>query len=118
MRQLHSEQYQRTARGTTATTFMAMGLLNNREIPRRWDLFRITLGHRDPLVGLVPMMDMLSKIEFPASNTRVVAGTHYFFSVGPEAVFQHAQNRELVVRDILDLHERAWALQRTGYRVG
>ncbi len=118
VRQIHANQYAHTSRGTTATTFMAMGLLNNREIPRQWDTFRVTLGHRDPLVGLLPMMDMLSKLEFPASNTRVVAGSHYFFSIGPEVVFQHAQNRELVVQDILDLHERAYQLQKTGYRVG
>ena len=97
---------------------MAMGLLNNREIPRQWSSFKVVLGHRDPLVGLLPMMDMLSHLEFPAANTRVVAGSHYFFSVGPEAVYQHAQNRELVVQDILELHERAFALQRTGFRVG
>lgn len=118
VRQIHSDQYQRTARGTTAATFMAMGLLNNREIPRRWETFRVTLGHRDPLVGLLPAMDMLSRLEFPAANMRVVAGSHYFFSVGTETVFQHAQNRELVVQDILELHERAFALQKVGYRVG
>jgi len=118
VRQLHADQYQKTPRGTTATTFMAMGLLNNREIPRQWSSFKVVLGHRDPLVGLLPMMDMLSHLEFPAANTRVVAGSHYFFSVGPEAVYQHAQNRELVVQDILELHERAFALQRTGFRVG
>ncbi len=118
VRQIHSEQYNHTSRGTTAATFMAMGLLNNREIPRLWHTFRVTLGHRDPLVGLLPMMDMLSRLEFPASNMRVVAGSHYFFSVGPDSVFQHAQNRDLVVQDILDLHERAFTLQQTGYRVG
>jgi pimeloyl-ACP methyl ester carboxylesterase len=118
VRQIHSEQYQRTARATTATTFMAMGLLNNREIPRRYDTFHVILGHRDPLVGLLPMMDMLSGLEFPAGNTRVVAGTHYFFSIGSDSVFQHAQNRELVVNDILDLHERAYLLQKTGKRIG
>lgn len=118
VRQIHAEQYGRTARGTTAATFMAMGLLKDREIPRRWETFRVMLGHRDSLVGLMPMMDMLSGLEFPAANMRVVAGSHYFFSVGREMVFQHAQNRELVVQDILDLHERAFALQRTGYRIG
>ena len=97
---------------------MAMGLLNNREIPRRWDTFRVMLGHRDALVGLVSMMDMLSRLEFPPGNTRVVAGSHYFFSVGPEAVFQHAQNRDLVVQDILELHQLAYARQKVGYRVG
>lgn len=118
VRRLHDYQYDKTPRGTIASTFMAMGLLNNREIPRRWDLFRVMLGHRDTLVGLVPMMDMLSRLEFPAANMRVVAGSHYMFSVGPEAVYQHAQNRELVVRDILELHDRAFTLQRTGYLVG
>ncbi len=118
VKQIHSQQYQRTSRGTTATTFMAMGLLNNWEIPRRWDTFHVMLGHRDPLVGLLPMMDMLSRLEFPAGNTRVVAGSHYFFSIGPDTIFQHAQNRELVVRDVLDLHERAYRLQKTGKLVG
>jgi len=118
VRQLHSHQYEQTARGTIAATFMAMGLLTNREITRRWDLFRITLGHRDALVGLVPMMDLLTEMEFPAANLRVVAGSHYLFSVGPEAVLQHAQNRELIVHDVLALHDQAFALQRTGYRVG
>ncbi len=118
VQRLHADQYQRTARGTTAATFMAMGLLNNWEIPRRWDTFHVMLGHRDALVGLVPMIDMLSSLEFPAANTRVVAGSHYFFSVGGDAVFQHAQNRELVVQDILDLHERAYARQKLGYLVG
>lgn len=118
VRQLHASQYEQTARGTIASTFMAMGLLNNREITRRWDLFRVTLGHRDALVGLLPMIDLLTELEFPAANLRVVAGSHYLFSVGPEAVLQHAQNRELIVEDILALHDNAFALQRTGYRIG
>ncbi|MDZ4770452.1 MAG: alpha/beta hydrolase [Chloroflexota bacterium] len=118
VRGLHNRQYEQTARGTIAATFMAMGLLNNREISRQWDLMRVTLGHRDNLVGLVPMIDLLTELEFPAANLRVVAGSHYLFSVGPEAVLQHAQNRELLVTDILEMHERAYQLQRTGYRVG
>ncbi|MBL8131621.1 MAG: alpha/beta hydrolase [Anaerolineae bacterium] len=118
VRQIHARQYEQTPRGTIASTFMAMGLLNNREITRQWDLVRVTLGHRDALVGLVPMIDLLTDLEFPAANLRVVAGSHYLFSVGPDAVFQHAQNRELIVQDILDLHDRAFAVQRTGYRVG
>lgn len=118
VRQIHARQYEQTPRGTIASTFMAMGLLNNREISRRWDLFKATLGHRDALVGLVPMIDLLTELEFPAANLRVVAGSHYLFSVGPDAVLQHAQNRELIVEDILELHDKAFALQRTGYLVG
>ncbi|MFN8528028.1 MAG: alpha/beta hydrolase [Anaerolineae bacterium] len=118
VRRAHLYQYQNTPRGTTAATFTAMGLLADREIARRWDLMRVTLGHRDSLVGLVPMLDMLSGMEFPSSNIRVVAGSHYLFSVGPDNVYQHAQNRELVVADILDLHQRAYTLQKTGLKVG
>lgn len=118
VRQMHRYVYESTPRGTTAATFMAMGLLKRRDFLHQWDLFRVTLAHRDALVGLVPMMDMLSSFEFPAGQTRVVAGSHYLFSVGPEAVYQHAQNRQLVVNDILDLHERAYAMQRTGHLIG
>lgn len=118
VRDEHFRQYEDTPRGITAATFTAMGLLKNREIAHKWDTFRVTLGHRDSLVGLLPMMDLLSSLEVPAAHVRVVAGTHYLFSVGPEAVFQHAQNRELVVQDILTLHEQALDMQKRGLIVG
>jgi len=121
VKHLHSLQYNETPRGITGATFMAMGQLKNFEIARNWELFRVMLGHRDRLVGLTGMMDLLSKLEFPAANTRVVAGTHYMFSIGNEDAtnsFQHAQNRELVVEDILTLHKQALNLQKTGKRFG
>jgi pimeloyl-ACP methyl ester carboxylesterase len=121
VKELHSQQYQATARGITGATFMAMGRLKDYEIARNWELFRVMLGHRDRLVGLTDMMDLLGKLEFPAGNIRVVAGTHYNFSVGsenPTNAFQHAQNRELVVKDIVELHRHALELQKTGYRIG
>lgn len=118
VRKAHILQYQQTPRGTTAATFTAMGVLQDREIARRWDHFKVMLGHRDALVGLVPMLDLLSNLEFPSSNIRVVAGSHYLFSVGPENVYQHAQNRELVVQDILDQHQTAYRLQKSGLKVG
>lgn len=121
VKSLHSSQYNETPRGVTGATFMAMGRLRDYEIPRDWPLFRIMLGHRDPLVGLTDMMDLLGKLEFPAGNIRVVPGTHYMFSVGhenPMNAFLHAQARELVVRDVLDLHETALGKQRSGRQFG
>jgi len=118
---IHDQQYNATPRGITGATFMAMGQLKNFEIARNWDLFRVMLGHRDRLVGLTGMMDLLTKLEFPAANTRVVAGSHYMFSIGNEDAtnsFQHAQNRELVVEDILTLHKQAMQIQKTGKRFG
>jgi hypothetical protein len=117
----HSLQYDETPRGITGATFVAMGQLRNWEIARTWDLFRVMLGHRDPLVGLLPMMDMLSKMEVPAANIHVVPGTHYMFSVcndDPQIAFQHAQNRELVVEDTLQLHDAAVRMTKEGQRVG
>lgn len=114
VKQAHTRQYDETPRGTTSATFRAMGLLQNWEIAHKWDLFRVMLGHKDSLVGLTPMMDMLSEMEVPAGHVRVVAGSHYMFSVGQDTVFQHAQNRELVVDDVLELHNRALEQQKTG----
>lgn len=121
VKEIHNRQYNETPRGITGATFMAMGLLNDFEIPRNWEFFRVMLGHRDPLVDLTDMLDLLCKLEFPASHTRVVAGTHYMFSIGGESsynAFQHVQARDLVVEDILYLQEHALKLQRTGRRVG
>jgi pimeloyl-ACP methyl ester carboxylesterase len=118
IREAHTAQYNQTPRGITAATFEAMGLLNNWEIPRKWDLFRVMLGHKDVLVGLLPMMDMLSEMEFPAAHVRVVAGSHYMFSVGRATALQHSQNRDLVVNDIIELHRLALDQQKTGKVVG
>ena len=121
VKQIHSNQYAETPRGITGATFMAMGRLNNYEIAHEYKLMRVILGHRDPLVGLVDMMDLLCKLEFPAANLHVLPGTHYLFSVGTEThlnAYQHAQNRELVVEDILDLHYHALDMQKRGPRLG
>lgn len=118
VKQTHNKQYSETPRGITASTFQAMGMLNNWEIAHKWDLFRVMLGHKDALVGLVPMMDLLSSLEVPASNVRVVAGSHYMFSIGRDTAFQHAQNRELATEDILNLHKQAYTLQKTGQPSG
>lgn len=120
----HTRQYKDTPRGITGATFRAMGMLRNQEIARDWDTFRVILGHKDNLVGLTSMMDLLGHLEFPVSNIRVVPGSHYMFSVtehidGVESqqndkVYQHAQSRECVVMDILELHARAYDMQKTG----
>lgn len=118
---IHDYQYNATPRGITGATFMAMGRLDDYEIARDFDLMRVMLGHRDPLVGLISMMDLLGKLEFPASHIHVVPGTHYMFSIGREShmmSYQHAQAREMVVEDVLRLHQEALERQKTGPRYG
>ena len=121
VKETHTFQYDVTPRGITGATFLAMGQLKDTEIAEDWDSFRVMLAHRDRLVGLVAMMDLLCKLDFPVSNIRVVPGTHYMFSISNEDSFesyQHVQNRELVVEDVLMLHEQALEKQRSGSRLG
>jgi pimeloyl-ACP methyl ester carboxylesterase len=118
IKQAHDNQYRETPRGTTAATLTAMGVLRDWEIPRNFDLMRVMLSHRDALVGLTPMIDLVCTLEFPSANVRVVPGSHYMFSVGRDSAFQHAQNRDLVIEDILMLHNRAYEMQKSGRKVG
>lgn len=121
VKKIHDYQYNATSRGVTGATLMAMGRLKDTEIAHDFDLMQVMLGHKDPLVGLVAMIDLLGKLEFPAANIHVVPGTHYMFSVGNESMtnaFHHAQARDILVEDILDLHQRAFDKQKVGPRFG
>ncbi|MCA9911880.1 MAG: alpha/beta fold hydrolase [Anaerolineae bacterium] len=121
VKDLHAAQYSDTPKGITGAALMAMGVLNDYEIARDFTLMRVMLGHRDPLVGLVNMMDLLGDLEFPAKNIHVVPGTHYMFSIGSETpanAYLHAQAREMVVEDIVNLHEEAMRMQKVGPRIG
>lgn len=121
VKQMHSKQYNETPRGITGATLMAMGRLRDTEIARDFDLMRVMLGHRDPLVGLVDMMDLLGNLEFPAAHIHVVPGTHYMFSVGnetPTNTYLHAQARDMVVGDLVALHKTALDMQKVGRWVG
>ena len=117
----HTRQYRDTPRGITGATFRAMGLLQDSEIAHDYQTFRVILGHKDNLVGLIPMIDLLGRLEFPVANIRVVPGSHYMFSVRKNdeetddtRVYQHVQSREVICQDILDLHNRAYDMQRRG----
>lgn len=121
VKQIHAQQYDQTARGVTGAALMAMGRLRDTMIARDFRLMRVMLGHRDPLVGLIDMMDLLGKLEFPAANIHVVPGTHYMFSIGyesPTNALNHSQARDIVVSDIVKLHQEAMQMQKTGYIVG
>ncbi len=117
----HTRQYRDTPRGITGATFRAMGLLQDSEIAHDYQTFRVILGHKDNLVGLIPMIDLLGRLEFPVGNIRVVPGSHYMFSIHKNdqetedsRVYQHVQSREVICQDILDLHDRAYDMQRRG----
>ncbi|MCC7209923.1 MAG: alpha/beta fold hydrolase [Anaerolineae bacterium] len=108
----HRRIYAATLRSVTARTLAAMGAIKDHPMARTWELMQVFLGHRDPLVQLPPMLDLLLELGFGTDQVRVVFGTHYFFSLGEEWQRVHRQNRALLVDSILDIHERALRRQR------
>jgi pimeloyl-ACP methyl ester carboxylesterase len=110
----HDRIYRGTLRSVTARTFAAMGTIRDSPMPRRWDLVEVFLGHRDPLVSLVPMLDLLYELQFNSDQVRVMLGTHYLFSVGEPWARVHRQNRQMVLDEVLQLHSRAIQRQRGG----
>lgn len=97
----HRRIYRATPEGVIARTFAAMGQLAADLANDGWQHFRVVLGHRDRLVGLNAMLDLLEEIAFDPAQIRVVLGDHYFFSVGEHSI--HARNRELLLADILNV---------------
>jgi hypothetical protein len=110
----HARIYAETPKSITARTFAAMGVIEAHPPAHRWELMRVILGHRDRLVGLIPMLDLLQELDFDVDQVRVVMGTHYLFSVGEDYNRVHAQNRALLIKDILQMHEQALSRQKTG----
>jgi hypothetical protein len=108
----HLRVYNTTAHGVIARTLAAMGVIRTHPAPHRWDLMRVTLGNRDRLVGLLAMLELLDELYFDVDQVRVVFGSHYFFSVGESMARTHAQARDLVLQDILTLHQSALRIQR------
>jgi pimeloyl-ACP methyl ester carboxylesterase len=110
----HYRIYEATPRSVTARTFAAMGVINEHPRSLAWDHMRVVLAHRDVLVGLTPMLDLLEELNFRVDQIRVVLGTHYLFSLGDDMRRLHEQNRQLVLDDLFALHEQALQRQRKG----
>ena len=55
--QEHHRIYESTPRSVTARTLAAMGTITEHPRSVAWDHMRVILGHRDLIVGLIPMVD-------------------------------------------------------------
>jgi hypothetical protein len=111
--QEHHRIYESTPRSVTARTLAAMGTIIEHPQSVAWDHMRVILGHRDMLVSLIPVVDLLQELKFPVAQLRLVMGTHYLFSLGDAVREVHVQNRQLVLDDILFLHEEGLRRQRS-----
>lgn len=102
----HRRVFAHTPKGTLAQTFYALGVTEEKVRRTSWDNFRVILGHRDRLVGVAPMLELLEGLGLGSDNIRVVLGDHYFFSHGKGSPREHARNREILLEEILTLYER------------
>jgi pimeloyl-ACP methyl ester carboxylesterase len=103
VRSLHKRIFDITPEGVIAQTFAAMGHLEAQFKKSSWSNFIAFLGDKDVLVGLQPTLQLLWDLNFRPEQIRTVAGDHYFFSVGG-VVEKHAENRDLIVTDVLSMH--------------
>jgi hypothetical protein len=100
----HTRIFQRTAKGTLAQTFFALGLAEETPPVREWNRVLVMLAHKDRLVALGPTLDLLENMGLTSNNIRVVLGDHYFFSVSRQSQRLHAFNRQELLRHIVRLH--------------
>jgi pimeloyl-ACP methyl ester carboxylesterase len=101
----HQRTFEVTPKGTLAQTFYAMGTIPRELKPRRWHNFRVILGHDDRLVGVSPMLHLLDDLGFASDQVQVVWGDHYMFSISNRDHRVRVWNREIVLGEILHLHE-------------
>jgi len=112
----HLRVFRNTPKGVIAQTFYAMGAIPHPVRRHRWHHFRVVLGHRDRLVGVEQMLLLLEELGFTSEDIRVVLGDHYLFSVGQRSRRLHGPNRELLVRQVVDLHRECRQAQREAVR--
>ena len=101
----HVRIFKTIPKGVLAQTFFAMGAVPRQVMPRRWRHFNVVLGHKDRLVGVKPMLELLEELGFASDQVHVVLGDHYLFSVSNRSRRLHLRNREIVVEEILALHK-------------
>jgi hypothetical protein len=101
----HLRIFEKTNKGTLAQTFYALGQVEEPHRRRRWKNFRVFLGHKDRLVGVAPMLNLLEDLCFRSENIRVVLGDHYLFSASIQTRRNHGENRVILLKEILQLHE-------------
>jgi pimeloyl-ACP methyl ester carboxylesterase len=108
----HLRAFEKTSKGTLAQTFYALGQAEEPGRRRWWKDFRVILGHKDRLVGVAPMLNLLEDLGFRSENVRVVLGDHYLFSAGLKTRRSHGENRDILLEEILQLHEGCRTSQR------
>ncbi len=97
----HLRIYSKTPFGTIAQTLYVLGNTNCPPHRPDWSRYKVALGHRDKVVGLNQMLDLLEELEFHPNQIRTTLGDHYFFSYGQGSPSSHKKNQRVVFDDML-----------------
>jgi pimeloyl-ACP methyl ester carboxylesterase len=107
----HLRLFETTPRGTLAQTFYAMGTRPEELKERHWRHFRVILAHDDRMINVTMILDLLDHLGLGPPQVQVVSGDHFLFSASDQSRF-HLRNREIVLGEILYLHEVCRERQR------
>jgi len=102
----HARIFERTAKGTLARTFFALGLAAETPPSRDHCNTYVMLGHKDRLVALGPTLNLMEDMGLTSQNIQVMLGDHYFFSISQQSRRLHAFNRTDLLHHILRLHDK------------
>jgi pimeloyl-ACP methyl ester carboxylesterase len=107
----HHRIYKNTHEGVIARTFAAMGMLEADLFRDSWPFFDVYLAHKDRLVGIATIMELLEEINFDPPQIHLALGDHYFFSIGEREAL-HTKNRAMLLDGILSMACRLLDCQR------
>jgi pimeloyl-ACP methyl ester carboxylesterase len=97
--------FKTTPMGTLTQSLYALTTLSDNLRQGPWRNFRVILAHDDHLLKVSPMLNLLDDLEFASNQVQVVWGDHYLFSAGSVNRRVHLRNHEVVLGEILHLHE-------------
>jgi pimeloyl-ACP methyl ester carboxylesterase len=110
----HVRTFEETPRGTVAQTFYAMGAPSVLLEHADWRNFHVFLGQDDPFLKVSRMVNLLDSLGLGPHQIQVLRGDHFLFSGGGGRREIHLMNREILVGQILYLHEACRERQRSG----
>jgi hypothetical protein len=97
----HLRIYNKTPFGTIAQVLRVLGTAVPPPQRTDWLRYKVALGHRDRVVGLDNMLDLLEELDFHPNQIRVTMGDHYFFSHGQDSPSSHKKNQQVIFDDLL-----------------
>jgi pimeloyl-ACP methyl ester carboxylesterase len=100
----HMRVLEVSSKGTLIQTLYGMGEAASIE-SQIWSNFRVVLAHDDRLLNVSKMLHLLDELGLASNQVQVVWGNHYLFSVSNESHRIGLRNREIILGEILHLHE-------------